>query len=45
MVQNTIALIRDQLSDALVGKIAGFLGEDKYKVTSAVGSAIPRLSS
>lgn len=43
MVQNIIALLKDQLSDTLVGKIAGFLGEDKSKVTSAVGSAIPSL--
>lgn len=43
MVQNIIALLKDQLSDSLLGKIAGFLGEDKSKVTSAVGSAIPSL--
>lgn len=43
MVQNIIALLKDQLSDSLLEKIAGFLGEDKSKVTSAVGGAIPSL--
>ncbi len=43
MVQNIIALLKDQLSDSLLGKIAGFLGEDKSKVTTSIGSAIPSL--
>lgn len=43
MVQNIIALLKDQLNDNVVGKIAGFLGENKSGVTSAVGSALPSL--
>jgi OOP family OmpA-OmpF porin len=43
MVQNIIALLKDQLNDNLLGKIAGLLGENKSGVTSAVGSALPSL--
>lgn len=43
MVQNIIALLKDQLNDNLLGKIAGFLGEKKPGVTSAVAGAIPTL--
>lgn len=43
MVQNILALLKDQLDDNLIGKIAGFLGENKSGVTSAVSSALPAL--
>ena len=43
MVQNIIALLKDQLNDNLLGKIAGFLGENKSGMTAAVGSALPSL--
>ena len=43
MVQNIIALLKDQLNDNLLGKIAGILGENKSGVTAAVGSALPAL--
>jgi len=43
MVQNIIGLLKDQLSDNLLGKIAGFLGENKSGVTAAVGSTLPSL--
>ena len=43
MVQNIVKLLKDQLDDNLLGKIAGFLGENKSGVTAAVGSALPSL--
>ncbi len=43
MVQNIFALLKDQLDDNLIGKIAGFLGENKSGVTSAIGSALPSI--
>jgi outer membrane protein OmpA-like peptidoglycan-associated protein len=43
MVQNIIALLKDQLDDNVLGKIAGVLGENKSGVTAAVGSALPSL--
>jgi outer membrane protein OmpA-like peptidoglycan-associated protein len=43
MVQNVMGLIKDQLNDNLLGKMAGFLGENKSGVTTAVGSALPSL--
>jgi hypothetical protein len=43
MVQNIIELLKDQLNDNLLGKIAGILGENKSGVTAAVGSALPSL--
>jgi len=43
MAQNIVKLLKDQLDDNLIGKIAGFLGENKSGVTAAVGSALPSL--
>ncbi len=43
MVQNILKLLKDQLDDNLVGKIAGFLGENKSGVMAAVASALPSL--
>jgi outer membrane protein OmpA-like peptidoglycan-associated protein len=43
MVQNIIGLLKDQLNDNLLSKIAGTLGENKSGVTAAVGSALPSL--
>jgi outer membrane protein OmpA-like peptidoglycan-associated protein len=43
MVQNVMGLLKDQLNDNLLGKMAGFLGENKSGVTTAVGSALPSL--
>ena len=43
MVENIIGLLKDQLNENLLGKIAGILGENKSGVTAAVGSALPSL--
>ena len=36
-------LLKDQLDDNLIGKIAGFLGENKPGVTAAIASTLPSL--
>jgi len=43
MAQNIIELLKNQLNDNLLGKIAGLLGEKKAGVISAVGSALPSI--
>jgi outer membrane protein OmpA-like peptidoglycan-associated protein len=43
MVQNIVKLLKDQLDDKVIGKIAGFLGENKSGVMAAIGSALPSL--
>ncbi len=43
MVSNILKLLKDQLDDNLIGKIAGFLGENKSGVTAAIASALPSL--
>jgi len=43
MAENIIGLLKEQLDENLLGKIAGFLGEEKSGVTSAVGSSLPAL--
>lgn len=43
MVENIVKLLKDQLDENLVGKIAGFLGENKSGVMAAVGSALPSI--
>jgi Bacterial protein of unknown function (DUF937) len=43
MAQNIVKLLKDQFDDNLIGKIAGFLGENKSGVMAAVGSALPSI--
>jgi len=43
MTENIIGLLKEQMSESVLGKIAGFLGEEKSGVTSAVGSSLPSL--
>ena len=43
MALNIIGLLKDQLNDNLLGKVAGVLGENKSSVTAAVGNALPSL--
>ena len=43
MVSNILKLLKDQLDDNLIGKIGGFLGENKSGVTAAIASALPSL--
>lgn len=43
MAENIIGLLKEHLSEDVLGKIAGFLGEEKSGITSAVGSSLPSL--
>lgn len=43
MTQDIVGLIKEQLNENVLGRIAGFLGEEKSGVMSAVGSALPSL--
>lgn len=43
MAENLVKLLKDQLDENVVGKIAGFLGESKSGVIAAVASALPSL--
>jgi len=43
MAQDIVGLIKEQLNENVMSKIAGFLGEEKSGVASAVGGALPSL--
>jgi len=43
MAENIVGLLKEHLSEDVLGKIAGFLGEEKSGITSAVGSSLPSL--
>jgi outer membrane protein OmpA-like peptidoglycan-associated protein len=43
MVENILGLLKGQLNDGLLTKMAGFLGEDKSSLNSAVGTAAPSI--
>lgn len=43
MSENIVGLLKEHLNENVLGKIAGFLGEEKSGITSAVGSSLPSL--
>lgn len=43
MAQDMIGMLKELLSDSLIGKLAELLGENKSGVTKSVGSALPSL--
>jgi outer membrane protein OmpA-like peptidoglycan-associated protein len=43
MVPNILKLLKNQIDDNVIDKIAGFLGENKSGVMAAIGSALPSL--